>query len=350
MEVPSDNLFVTNLPVGCDENMVRAVFGQFGNLMSVRVLGNPGKPGGSPAALVRYSMESEATAVLNQVNGQIPPGFEEAVYIKYALQKQGGGGGGGGKGGYGKWNGGDGGNQANSWGGWGGANAGGAPSSNLYIKGLPSDATEELVTQNFSEFGKVVSVKLLANPAGEGSCACLVRFEDQQVAQNVVDSLNGQQPEGFTQPLIVKFANNPASAGGGGGWGASEGKGKGGGNNGQGKGKAGGKGAFNADVLVQMVLDTGMMPGGQHNQVPEGTLYIAGLPGDTTKEHLYALFAPFGAISSAYSKTGGFGEQAWAIGFVNFLDPQAAQTAIVAYNGMEMPNGQTMKVVIKTQK
>eukprot|EP00928_Gymnodinium_smaydae_P081316 TRINITY_DN64864_c0_g1_i1.p1 TRINITY_DN64864_c0_g1~~TRINITY_DN64864_c0_g1_i1.p1 ORF type:complete len:352 (-),score=62.22 TRINITY_DN64864_c0_g1_i1:149-1204(-) len=348
MEAPSDNLFVTNLPVGCDEDTLSSVFSQFGSLMQVKLLGNPGIPGGSPAALVRYATEAEATMVLNSVNGQTPPGFTEPVSIRYAVNKNAKGGckgwggkGDGGKGwgggdgkGYGKWNAGDASWQANGWGGWGGSSGGGGAgsNSNIYVKGLPKDANEALVTQNFSEFGKVTSVKILSNPLGLGGTAALVQFESPEVAQTVISTLNGQQPPGFTERLTVKFAANNGAFGGRGP-------------------TAGGKGgSFNSDTLVQMVYDSGAIPAGKDHRSAEGTLYVKGLPGDTSETHLYTLFAPFGAISSVSAKTGGYPGDQWAIGFVNFNDPNAAQNAIAAYDGMQMPNGGQLSVSIKAQK
>merc|ERR1712176_1370076 len=67
--------------------------------------------------------------------------------------------------------------------------------------------------------GTVVSVKVLEAPPGQTIKASLIRFSSEQEATYAKDSLNGVQPEGFPEPLVVRFANNP-----GGGMDGSAGK------------------------------------------------------------------------------------------------------------------------------
>ena len=64
-------------------------------------------------------------------------------------------------------------------------------------------ATDESVVQDFSSLGTVTSVKLLENPRG---MAALVRFATLEEAIFVKQSLHGRQPNGFPEPLEVKFA------------------------------------------------------------------------------------------------------------------------------------------------
>ena len=59
------------------------------------------------------------------------------------------------------------------------------------------------------------------------------------------------------------------------------------------------------------------------------------------------MFSPYGAIHSTWVKHGGEGDRQWSIGFINYYDQTSAGHAIQAYNGMQLPNGLSLKVVLK---
>merc|ERR1712194_550409 len=107
-------------------------------------------------------------------------------------------------------------------------------------------------------------------------------------------------------------------------------------------------GGLTTAQLVDMVYASNMLPGGQKYQNERSSLYVGGLPGDVTDTHLYRMFSPYGAIHSCTTKYQGSGEMSWTIGFINYLDPASADAAITAYNGMSLPDGNTLKVTIKT--
>merc|ERR1711879_1030365 len=105
------------------------------------------------------------------------------------------------------------------------------------------------------------------------------------------------------------------------------------------------------DQLVNMAYEAGMVPGGPMYSNPDASLYIAGLPGGCASEHLYRMFSAFGAIARVHAKQGADNSgRNFSIGFVHFFDPAAAQSAIQAFNGLQMPNGMQLKVVVKTTK
>merc|ERR1719254_106951 len=101
---------------------------------------------------------------------------------------------------------------------------------------------------------------------------------------------------------------------------------------------------------MKMTLQSsGALPGGKWAN-DENALFVGGLPQDTTTEDLYEIFAPFGAIPSRGCKAmmndwGG----CKGIGFVNYMDANAAQTAIMSLNGATSPDGTTLKVSVKQQ-
>merc|ERR1719261_363561 len=70
----TDNLYVTNLPEGIDDSTLNQLFSQVGQVMQSKVL--PSKGQGQKSA-----------ALVPALNGQILPGLEEAVVVRFAHQK-----------------------------------------------------------------------------------------------------------------------------------------------------------------------------------------------------------------------------------------------------------------------
>merc|ERR1712232_1194116 len=97
--------------------------------------------------------------------------------------------------------------------------------------------------------------------------------------------------------------------------------------------------------LVDGILESGALPGGAKYTNDENTLFVGGMPEDTTDEDLFLLFsaiAPRGVRAMANedkSACKGFG-------FVNFLDYASAGTAIETLNGTQY-DGKTLKVCRK---
>lgn len=83
---PSDNLFVTGLPEGLQDDQLKDVFAAYGEVVSVRGFRNPGKT----SALVRYSSVEEAQWVVDNLNGNIPQDLETPVLVRFAHKPAGG--------------------------------------------------------------------------------------------------------------------------------------------------------------------------------------------------------------------------------------------------------------------
>jgi len=244
----------------------------------------------------------------------------------------------------------------------------GPPSDNLYIAELPAESDEESLRTVLGAYGAITSVKVLpCNKPGQKGAA-LVRLQNLAEAQWIVDNLNGNIPQGLTEPIIVRFADNPGGGKGKGDGGKGD-WGKGGGGKGVahyepygggfGKGKAEGKGGkggkgkgVGCDIrtLKMGIFKANILPGG-NRQPEENSLFIGSLPPDTTSLDLYELFSPFGAIGqrgvkAMTSQTG----ECTGIGFVDFCDPLSAQTAIQTLNGTMMPDGSTLRISTKAPK
>mmetsp|Transcript_57062 Transcript_57062/g.167068 ORF Transcript_57062/g.167068 Transcript_57062/m.167068 type:complete len:251 (+) Transcript_57062:73-825(+) len=228
----------------------------------------------------------------------------------------------------------------------------GTVGDNLYISDLPAGIDEPTLQQIFGAYGTIMSCKVLPQKMPGQKGAALVRFASQQEATWIVDNLNGNMPEGLSEPVAVKYAMN-TPGGKDGGYGKGYGKdGKGGWAGaeraapyGKGMGKDGGKGGIKS--LIIGASKQGLLPGGGQ-KVDEHCVYIKGLPTDTTDLELYKLVAPFGAIAqrgvTAMLQPDG---SCTSIGFVDFQDGQAAQACIAALNGYTLPDGTSLYVKTK---
>jgi CspA family cold shock protein len=83
------------------------------------------------------------------------------------------------------------------------------PNDNIYVSGLPLESSEEFVRQLFSNYGVVVSCKVMP-PNGRSDCVALVRLADEEQAQWLCDNLNQNIPVGLTIPVSVRFAKPAA--------------------------------------------------------------------------------------------------------------------------------------------
>jgi len=116
-----------------------------------------------------------------------------------------------------------------------------------------------------------------------------------------------------------------------------------------GKGKGGGKGKCSIRTLVKGLQDAGALPGGTQCVNDENTLFVAGLPYDSTDCDLYKIFAPFGPIKGVRAMMDRDTGVCKGTGFVNMMEGAGAQMAISTLNGTMMPDGSWLTVNIKTE-
>ncbi|XP_021922732.1 ELAV-like protein 1 isoform X1 [Zootermopsis nevadensis] len=97
--------------------------------------------------------------------------------------------------------------------------------ANLYVSGLPKNMTQQDLENLFSPYGRIITSRILCDNitvrqyvsgAGE-SLPCLskgvgfIRFDQRIEAERAIQELNGTIPKGSTEPITVKFANNPSN-------------------------------------------------------------------------------------------------------------------------------------------
>jgi len=258
------------------------------------------------------------------------------------------------------------------------------PSDNIYFADLPMGFDDIAVQRIFGAYGQITQTKVLPTTAPGAKVAALVRFASQAEATWIVENLNGNIPQGLTDPIVARYAAkkpdgkgfskggaappsfraspygdatafnaaafagvpgfNPAMLGMMGMQGAFP-------QAAAAPAKGGGKGGkVSVQVLYNGLLAAGALPGNASYSVDsDHTLYVGGLPADTQDIDLYKIFSPFGAIAPR-----GVRAMLWpegnckGFGFVNFSDPAAAQVASDVLNGTQMPDGTVIQVKPKS--
>jgi len=94
--------------------------------------------------------------------------------------------------------------------------------ANLYVSGLPKHMTQPDLERLFSSCGNIITSRILCDNItgvnkGDGCVPGLskgvgfIRFDQRIEAERAIQKLNGTIPEGATEPITVKFANNPSN-------------------------------------------------------------------------------------------------------------------------------------------
>uniref|UniRef100_A0A674M9H7 ELAV-like protein n=1 Tax=Takifugu rubripes TaxID=31033 RepID=A0A674M9H7_TAKRU len=83
--------------------------------------------------------------------------------------------------------------------------------ANLYVSGLPKTMTQKELEQLFSQYGRIITSRILVDQVTGGSRGVgFIRFDKRVEAEEAIKGLNGQKPSGAAEPITVKFANNPS--------------------------------------------------------------------------------------------------------------------------------------------
>ncbi|KFQ13148.1 ELAV-like 2, partial [Leptosomus discolor] len=83
--------------------------------------------------------------------------------------------------------------------------------ANLYVSGLPKTMTQKELEQLFSQYGRIITSRILVDQVtGVSRGVGFIRFDKRIEAEEAIKGLNGQKPPGVTEPITVKFANNPS--------------------------------------------------------------------------------------------------------------------------------------------
>jgi len=256
------NIFVKNLDASIDNKALYDTFSLFGNILSCKVsMDTNGKSRGY--GFVHFETEEAATTAIKRVNGMfIGQKVVEVTMFQKAKND----------------------NPKDQY-------------TNLYVKNLPNDFTEEKLKEMFSPFGEITSSCVMEDK--QSRQFAFVNFEKSECAQKAVAELHGKDMRTEEQKansgaddesdfLYVARAQTKAER-------AKE----------LGRGKETGGGGARAGV----------------------NLYIKNLDDDTDDAQLRELFEPFGKTTSVAVAKDGSG-RCRGFGFVSFETPDEATKAV----------------------
>jgi len=84
--------------------------------------------------------------------------------------------------------------------------------ANLYVSGLPKQMTQQELEALFSPYGRIITSRILCdNITGLSKGVGFVRFDQRVEAERAIKHLHNTVPEGSSEPITVKFANNPSN-------------------------------------------------------------------------------------------------------------------------------------------
>ncbi|XP_060515997.1 ELAV-like protein 3 isoform X3 [Cylas formicarius] len=228
--------------------------------------------------------------------------------------------------------------------------------ANLYVSGLPKNMTQQDLETLFSPFGRIITSRILCDNitvrqfvSGAGETlpgVGFIRFDQRIEAERAIQELNGTIPKGSTEPITVKFANNPSN------------------NNKalpplaayltpQATRRFAGPihhptGRFRYSPLAGDLLANSMLPGNAMNG-SGWCIFVYNLAPETEENVLWQLFGPFGAVQSVKVIRDLQTNKCKGFGFVTMTNYDEAVVAIQSLNGYTLGN-RVLQVSFKTNK
>lgn len=231
--------------------------------------------------------------------------------------------------------------------------------ANLYVSGLPKNMTQQDLEGLFSAFGGIITSRILCdnitvrqfvgageNVTGLSKGVGFIRFDQRLEAERAIQELNGTIPKGSTEPITVKFANNPSN------------------NNKaipplaayltpQATRRFAGPihhptGRFRYSPLAGDLLANSMLPGNAMNG-SGWCIFVYNLAPETEENVLWQLFGPFGAVQSVKVIRDLQTNKCKGFGFVTMTNYDEAVVAIQSLNGYTLGN-RVLQVSFKTNK
>jgi len=187
VEESKTNLIVNYLPQNMTQEEIRSLFSSIGELESCKLIrdkvtgGGPGLLGaqGTGQSLgygfVNYIRPDDAERAISQLNGLRLQ--NKTIKVSYARPSS----------------------EA-------------IKGANLYVSGLPKSMTQQDLESMFRTFGSIITSRILCdNITGLSKGVGFIRFDQRMEADRAIQKLNGSVPEGSSDPITVKFANNPSN-------------------------------------------------------------------------------------------------------------------------------------------
>lgn len=229
--------------------------------------------------------------------------------------------------------------------------------ANLYVSGLPKHMAQPDLERMFASCGNIITSRILCDNMSGGSKdgsvpgiskgVGFIRFDQRVEAERAIAKLNGTIPEGATEPITVKFANNPS-------------------NNAKAIPPLA---AYLAPQAARRALGAALHPASRFRFSPLAGDLLAGnalLPGmatngsgwcifvynlapETEENILWQLFGPFGAVQNVKVIRDLQTNKCKGFGFVTMTNYDEALVAIQSLNGYTLGN-RVLQVSFKTNK
>ncbi|KFO76737.1 ELAV-like 3, partial [Cuculus canorus] len=214
--------------------------------------------------------------------------------------------------------------------------------ANLYVSGLPKAMGQKEMEQLFSQYGRIITSRILIDQVtGVSRGVGFIRFDKRVEAEEAVRGLPGQKPLGATEPITVKFANSPGQKSGGALLSLCP--------------SARRYGALHhppqrfrfSPLAIEAV--PGLAGVGLGAPAAGWCIFVYNLAPEADESVLWQLFGPFGAVTNvkvirdfATNKCKGFG-------FVTMTNYEEAAMAIASLNGYRLGD-RVLQVSFKTSK
>jgi len=331
VEESKTNLIVNYLPQNMTQEEIRSLFSSIGELESCKLIRDKvtGATGQSLGyGFVNYLRTDDAERAISQLNGLRLQ--NKTIKVSYARPSS----------------------EA-------------IKGANLYVSGLPKSMTQQDLENMFRQFGSIITSRILCdNITGLSKGVGFIRFDQRIEADRAIQKLNGSVPEGSSDPITVKFANNPSN-----------------------NSKAGvpplaaylsplarrfggpihhPAGRFRYIPLSPLTRDSGAphrySPGtgdslGLGNSLLPGSalsgsgwcLFVYNLAPETEENILWQLFGPFGAVQNVKVIRDLQTNKCKGFGFVTMTNYDEAVVAIQSLNGYTLGN-RVLQVSFKTNK
>lgn len=176
------NIFVRGLPLAWSESEITAVFQQYGQLTSLRLVRHSITKQSLGYGFVRFQESSEAQAAINSLDGTTVLGH--TLQVKFA--------------------------DADAGPPSAGSASGLTPSDSCYAKHLPANYTLPDIKKLFEPHGIIIDIKLFPCLDQFRGASVLVRMSSVEEAERAIAALNNTTPPRGTQPIIVRFVESPS--------------------------------------------------------------------------------------------------------------------------------------------
>ncbi|XP_026276244.1 ELAV-like protein 3 isoform X12 [Frankliniella occidentalis] len=232
--------------------------------------------------------------------------------------------------------------------------------ANLYVSGLPKSMTQQDLENLFSPYGRIITSRILCDNmsvrqfvSGSDNVPCLskgvgfIRFDQRMEAERAIQELNGTVPKGSTEPITVKFANNPSNNNKAmpplAAYLAPQAARRFGGPMHHPTGRFSRYSPLAGDLLGQSMLPGNSMSGSGW------CIFVYNLAPETEENVLWQLFGPFGAVQSVKVIRDLQTNKCKGFGFVTMTNYDEAVVAIQSLNGYTLGN-RVLQVSFKTNK